>query len=185
MIDELAKVDKDRKCIIKWQLFKKAGFNEVLTQDAFDFAYKYGAKLGFQTTASVFDEESLRFLLKYDVPFVKIANVSMKDYEWFLPLANLATKVPAAIPLYVSYTNFDDLPSMCEHDRALFCISEYPCDIKKYKGAGKYISDHTVGLDLYKKLKPKIWEKHYKLIDSEGPDAGDFAITPQELATIL
>lgn len=184
MIDGLARVDKDRKCIIKWQLFKKAGFNKVLNQETFDFAYTQAGKEGFQTTASVFDEESLKFLTSYKIPFVKIANVS-GPYEWFKPLKKLATKCPIGTPLYISYTNEADLPTLAPEDRALFCVSEYPADIEKYNTRSRYISDHTVGLELYKKIKPVIWEKHFRLPDSTGPDAGPFAILPSELKTIL
>ncbi|MDD5356257.1 MAG: hypothetical protein PHY56_06965, partial [Candidatus Omnitrophica bacterium] len=87
---------------------------------------------------------------------------------------------------------------------ALLCISEYPAKIEQYEKAfnkqhisklsidliGKLnahcsVSDHIVGLNLYKKYQPQIWEKHFKLPKSTGLDAGPFAITPEELREIL
>jgi sialic acid synthase SpsE len=194
MIDELKKVDSGKhEIIIKWQLFKKAGDNIPLFDGAFDYAYEYARKYGYKTTASVFDLESLKFLLNYDVPFIKIAN--RHDLDW------LIGEVPRKIPVYVSVDNMSVGESMQyslpvghinqERDIALFCVSQYPASIEEYerrfsKGSLKHgISDHTIGLDLFKKHQPRIWEKHYKLSDSTGLDAGPFATTPEELREIL
>ena len=98
MIDELCDIDNEKhEVIIKWQLFEKAGNNIPLDRDLFHFAYNYAGIMGYKTTASVFDEGSLSFLLKYDVPFIKIAN-NKKYY----PLMDL---IPFRIPIYTSYTN--------------------------------------------------------------------------------
>jgi len=43
------------------------------------------------------------------------------------------------------------------------------------------ISDHTEGLYLYKKYRPKVYERHFCLEDSTGPDAVSFAIKPCDL----
>jgi sialic acid synthase SpsE len=81
--------------------------------------------------------------------------------------------------------------------RNLICVSEYPSNIEKYQNIineiesllecklSLNISDHTVGLDLYKRYKPRIWEKHFRLPESTGLDAGPFAIKPEELREIL
>jgi sialic acid synthase SpsE len=48
------------------------------------------------------------------------------------------------------------------------------------------ISDHTAGLDLYRKYHPSIWEKHLVLERTEGNlDAGPFSITPGELREVI
>jgi hypothetical protein len=69
----------------------------------FEYAYYYARDKGYKTTASVFDEFSLYCLLKYNIPFVKIAN--RPDLYW------LAGEVPRKIPVYMSgdmtfYSNF-------------------------------------------------------------------------------
>jgi hypothetical protein len=210
MIDELAKVDKKRQCIIKWQLFEKAGDNIPLTHASFEYAYKYAQRKGFKTTASVFDEKSLDFLLNRDlrlfnqgatptlfpggifyqpdpgeepirfkVPFVKIAN--RRDLYW------LIEKIPRTMPVYVSYDNVVYLPKcLGELDKKLYCISKYPAQVEDYVNAkGDGISDHTVGLKIIKKWDLQLLEKHFKLPDSTGLDAGPFAITPDELREVL
>ncbi|MFA5715943.1 MAG: N-acetylneuraminate synthase family protein, partial [Candidatus Paceibacterota bacterium] len=153
----------------------------------------YAKKLGYKTTSSVFDLESLKFLLNYDIPFVKIAN--RRDLDW------LVGEIPRKMPVYVSYKNSDELGELVEKiktsysdDKFLQCVSKYPATIEEYEKYGEWvgllyrykaISDHTIGLDLFKKYQPQAWEKHYKLSDSTGLDSGSFAITPEELSEIL
>jgi sialic acid synthase SpsE len=173
-----------KEIIIKWQLFEAAGTNLPLTQDSFASAYEYGVSKGFRVTSSVFDEASLRFLLQFNIPFVKIANNRKLDY--------LIDLIPKEIPVYTSYGRKADLiEHLGDSNIPLACVSEYPVNIEKYEQEfgsmllRKAVSDHTPGLELYKKYQPDIWEKHYKLSDSVGLDAGPFAITPEELEEIL
>jgi sialic acid synthase SpsE len=172
MIDELKAVDtRKHTLIIKWQLFIHAGENLLLNHTIFDIAYEYAAKQGYKTTASVFDQSSLHFLLKYDVPFVKIAN--RRDIYW------LYDEIPVGMAL-VSGDNRD----MC-------CISKYPATVEDYEANYSAdslrhgISDHTTNFTLFHKYNPEIYECHYKLEDSIGLDAGDFARTPEQLSEVL
>jgi sialic acid synthase SpsE len=181
MIDSIPQTSKF-DVVLKWQLFKEAGPNVPLTQNSFDFAYNYAKVLGFKTTASVFDLGSLQYLLRYDIPFVKLANSSRFEY--------LIKEVPFQIPVYLSWDGMRDFTYLF-FDEILACVSEYPAKIETYVGLfdekdlHDAISDHTVGLELFKKYKPYIWEKHYKLKDSTGLDAGPFAVTPNELKEIF
>ena len=186
MIDELAAVDTGKHTIvIKWQLFTDCPPNEPLRRDVFDYAYGYAKEKGYQTTASVFDMDSLQFLLTYDIPFVKIAN--RPDLYW------LAGEVPRKIPVYVSISapcgvTIDDEHSL--NSVELCCVSKYPATVEEYEVFGLWylqdgISDHTTDFTLYHKYKPVIYECHYKLPDSTGPDAGPFSRTPSQLAEIL
>jgi sialic acid synthase SpsE len=192
MIDELKAIDTGKhEIIIKHQLFKVAGDNLPLDPWVFDAAYDYAKKLGYKTASSVFDKPSLDFLLKYDIPFVKIAN--RRDLDW------LIGEVPRKTLVYISHGKIEEFFNSRYQDniRELICVSEYPSNIEKYQNIineiesllacklNLNISDHTIGLDLFKKYKPQIWEKHYKLNDSTGLDAGPFAITPEELSEIL
>ena len=93
MIDALAEVDPERKFIIKYQLFKDAPPNIPLEQGKFSFAHGYATGKGYKTTASVFDIESLNFLLQFDPCFVKIAN--RPDLYW------LIGEVPRKIPIII------------------------------------------------------------------------------------
>ena len=183
MLDELKAVDTGKhEIIIKWQLFKEAGDNIPLDKRIFDLAYVYAEKLGYKTTASIFDKESLEFLLQFDVPMIKIAN--NRSLDW------LIGEIPRRIPVYVSGNkNLADIPY---HGlKSMACISKYPAEIEEYE---KYyfphqikraVSDHTTNWDLFNKYKSEIIEVHYGLSDSTGLDAGLFMRTPAMLAEVL
>jgi len=194
MLDELKKVDTGKhEIIIKHQLFTKVGDNIPLKHEIFEKAYNYAEKLGYKTTSSIFDKESLDYLLKFDVPFIKIANNRKLDY--------LIGEIPRKIPLYISYGNAEELQSAETYNATrLFCVSEYPATIESYEeafdlqGYATYqqrcyvfyrISDHTTNFGLWYKYEPDIIEWHYKLEDSTGLDAGEFARTPAMLKEIL
>lgn len=182
MIDELKKIDTGKhEIIIKWQLFKEAGENIPLNHDIFDYAYQYAREIGYKTTASVFDKESLDFLLKYDIPFVKIANNRMLDF--------LIYYIPQNIPLYISKDRDLFMEKKREKIEELWCISKYPAMLKDYLDlsleSGCNISDHTIDFTLFYRYQPKIIEFHYKLNYSTGLDAGEFARTPEMLSKIL
>ena len=183
MIDELAAVDTGKhEVVIKWQLFKDAPPNIPLQLDVFDYAYNYAKGKGYQTTASVFDMDSLQFLLTYDIPFVKLAN--RPDLYW------LAGEVPRKIPVYTS-VHWGGVATETDKHKTLCCISKYPAEHLDYAtdftpiALSRGISDHTTDFTLYHKYKPEIYECHYKLADSTGPDAGLFARTPEQLREVL
>jgi sialic acid synthase SpsE len=191
MIDELAQVDPDRKCIIKWQLFKEAGNNIPLNKYLFALAHHWAGVLGFKTTASVFDLESLQWLLQFDIPFVKIAN--RPDLYW------LIEKVPRGISIIQSIdkNNLEDFKYYknkflnLNYDGILCCISKYPATMLDYINnyynsnmLSRGISDHTCDWKLYRKCRPDNYEVHFKLPDSTGLDAGEFARTPDMLKEI-
>ena len=181
MLDELKKVDTGKhEIIIKGQLFQEAGKNIVMTHEHFDFMYQYSHKLGYDCTASVFDKESLAFLLKYEIPFVKIAN--NPDLYW------LIDEIPRGIRvIFSSHVNdANNYYGYCSPTiTKIVSIPEYPAKVDQYTTYTKWVSDHTEGLALFKLHEPSLWEKHYKLKDSTGLDAGTWAITPEELREIL
>jgi hypothetical protein len=184
MIDELSAVDtRKHEVILKWQLFEESEFNirarKALFVPLSEWAFKVHR---YKTTSSVFDIESLRFLLEcelpYDLPFIKIAN--NRKYDW------LIGEIPRKYKVYKSVDRIPVINWQFNNGiEELWCVSEYPAPIEKYPDWCKTISDHTVGLELFHRNQPVIWEKHYKLSDSTGLDAGDFAITPEGLKEIL
>ena len=181
---EHKKTNPDLEIIIKTQLFKDIPPNKPLDRDVFLYLKNYGESKGFQVTASVFDLDSLSFLLVHDPCFVKIA--CRPDLYW------LAGEVPRKIPIVVSYdvrdelVNWDRLPP--KYNYPLACVPTYPAKIEDYKFPGRlYISDHTVGLELFKQEAPVVWEKHFvlKKNDPTNPDSmGGFALDPEELKQI-
>ena len=191
MIESLADVDAKRVSTIKWQLWTRGTERQCvrLNWALFKQAYLYAERLGFRTTASVFDVEALRYLLTFDVPFVKIAN---RPY-----LRHLSRYVPRGIPIVYSVGSFADYEDLCDDgiqrtDPVMLCISQYPAHADDYKehlleltDCDVGISDHTIGFDLWRKYHPEVYEKHLRLESSTGPDAGPWAATPSELKEVL
>ena len=193
MIDELNKVNTGKhEVVIKWQLFVNGGDNLMLKRYVFGWAYEYARRKGYKTTASVFDISSLRHLLDYNIPFIKIA--CRPD------LYDLIDEIPRKYKVYVSVPDMWWYEEMIDDGGCLLCcVSEYPAKIQDYTNRFKerfawdsglarplkYISDHTVGWNLFKKYEPYVIEKHYKLPESIGLDAGDFAVTAEDLKEIL
>lgn len=182
MYDSLKEIDTGKhEIIVKWQLFKMAGPNIPLTDKSFQYAYDYGKKLGYKVTASVFDLESLGFLLNFKVPFIKIANNRMLDF--------LIDMIPNSIPVYISKSKDLFLPGIKNELTELWCVSQYPAKLEDYKKLGLKpgcnVSDHTSDFILFHEFKPAVIEWHFKLDYSTGLDAGTFARTPEQLKEIL
>ncbi len=182
-INAISLIDtKKHEIVFKSQLFREAGENVVCKHGSFDFMYNRCKELGYKCTASVFDKSSLYFLLKYDIPFVKIAN--NRDFDYLIDY------VPRRIPVYTSHDcskadNYYNNKSTLD-DQRLRCVSEYPAKIKDYRCVpGGNISDHTIGFELFKTYKPKIYEKHFIMPGDDGLDSGPFAVTPEDLRQIL
>jgi len=173
-------VPQDPRIVLKWQLFTDEKPNISLDRDIFRIAYEYAATKGFKTTASVFDLSSLRFLLTFNIPFIKIANNAA--------LYELIGHVPRNMPVYASFSKFTR-PRKC--DEKLCCISEYPAPIWRYyddfgvKELKAGISDHTNSIALALFQNPAILENHFCLEDSEGLDAGAFARTPWQIEKLV
>lgn len=190
MIDGLAAVDTGKhEIIIKWQLFRDVFYQGAklpeLDQDVYLFAKDYAESCGYDTTASVFDKASLDFLLSTNPPFIKIA--ARPD------VYPLMASIPYDMDIIVS------APSVEDHDllvgrpcvkAVLCCVPDYPADPTVYEnqfsGLLHYgISDHTEDFYLFNKYRPLYAEFHYKLEDSTGLDAQDFARTPDQLSEVL
>lgn len=195
MIDGLAAVDSHRHQVyVKWQLFTKVPAPvPPLDHEVYVYAVQYAAERDYMTSASVFDEYQLDFLLGLraggvPLPFVKLA----ARPRWY----RLLEKIPRDVPVYLSLPNAawrDCLTEMyprAEPVRWLYCVPEYPASSTKYEtlfgnNLCHGISDHTTDFRLFKEYEPMFFEKHFKLPDSTGLDSGDFAATPGQLREIL
>ena len=183
MIEEVAKRDtKKHEIIFKAQLFESAPPNIRLGWDVFNAAHTYARDLGYQCTASVFDSVSLSFLLWHEIPFVKIA--CRPDLYW------LAGEVPRKVPIHISCGSdwdIQDVPSTTFDAVWFDCVRKYPAESQDYDWSDLvWVSDHTIGWGLLGKAQhPQVWEKHLKLPDTTGPDAGPWAVTPQEWEGII
>ena len=189
LIDEVIKRDSWKHTVIfKCQLFESAPPNVPLDEEVFVAAFHHAKNEGYHLTSSVFDENSLRFLLAFDypewpLPFIKIA--CRPDLYW------LIGEIPRRIPVYVSHAEPPpDCYEQAKNAITLMCVRKYPSEISDYQALGwtwaNGISDHTVGWDMLKKYKPAILEKHIVLErDIHNPDSGAFAILPEDLEEIL
>lgn len=191
MIDAVTDIDKGRNIVyLKWQLFDKpppGSYEDLvpLSHTIFDFAFHYGAKRGYSTSASFFDDWSLGFLKLYATPWLKIA---CREYLYaYIPELEdrrLIVSVPSPVKM-------DELREEYKTDMSfLMCVPEYPATTAKYESlfGGNLsigISDHSPDLHLFKKWQPWYYERHFKLEDSTGLDAGKFASTAKQLKEIL
>lgn len=179
IINDVSRIDsRIHHVVFKAQLFRVAGKNTPCTHKAFDFMYQCCKEVGYHCTASVFDIPSVKFLINnYDVPFVKFAcNAKTNHLHEFIPYR---VKIfQSAEPAEYQKLKNDTVRTW------MVCVPKYPAPIDEYPYC-TVVSDHTIGLDLFKRNDPTIWEKHIKLADSTGLDAGPFAITPGELNEVL
>lgn len=181
MIDKAIENKPDHiDLIFKWQLYTKIKtYVEIipLKHDIFKYAYEYAKSLGYKTTASVFDVENLEYIKQFDVPFIKIACQTDK-YEFRKSMWSLLGDYKAVL----SVENKNDFKSKVFDATLLCCIPKYPAAIEEYESEFDSllyygISDHTIGLDLYFKYRPIVFEKHFYI---DGLDSWDrnWAITP-------
>ena len=183
--------DSKKRTIIKFQLFttKTIAYLPPLSRKLFMYAYEYCDLAGLECTASVFDEASLGFLLTFDVKSIKIA-----AREWCYPLID---KMPKDIEIFVSVDGAHKKQDILERygkDRNIVflnCVPEYPASRTVYEslygqGLAHSISDHTIGLDLYRDYEPNYYEKHVTSHhDNRVPDRSAYACTIEEIAGIL
>jgi sialic acid synthase SpsE len=183
MIDTVVDMDKKRhEVIFKWQLEKDdPPGQKKLGQGVFKDVHKYTLEKGYKSGSSVFDIESLLFLISLQPSFIKIA--CRPDLYW------LAGAIPRSMPVYLSSNPANGNKECFGPVHVLLCIPEYPAKLEDYERAGWCrgpISDHTPGLELWRKYQPIIWEKHFVLERSkDNPDSGVFAITPDELEEVI
>ena len=194
LVDEVIARDTHiHDVVFKTQLFQAAPPNKPLDHDVFRKLFNHCYKKGYHLTSSVFDMDSLSFLLIFDwqdwrLPFIKIA--CRPDKYW------LIGEIPRRIPVYYSIdarwdiADFPELPDECNATE-LECIPMYPADSDDYRGEEgillNKVSDHTIGWGMYQSAGDvKIWEKHICLERSpDNPDSGPFAVTPEDLGGIL
>ena len=191
LLAAIKEVDSGKHTIIlKAQIFEDVPPNKPILKCVFSQLHKYGNENRYKVTASVFDIPSLKYLLDYDIPFVKIA--CRTDLYW------LIGEVPRKIPVYVSIADERGYGAIQGYSNTtwLFCVPKYPALLFDYEAVPSWapgfplshawISDHTEGWALYHKYHPEVLEKHIVLERSpDNPDSGPFAITPSDLKEIM
>ena len=191
-INAVKEIDSHKhEVIFKYQLWSEdnpQGENRWLTWRIFMNLRDYAVTMGYKVTSSVFDYAALQYLLTFDkekhrLPFIKLAN---RPDTWYL-LGDIPRRIPVYISNYLYSCGFRESGIVT----SMACVSKYPASLKEYEMIPNLhhyqaISDHTVGLELWDKYHPPVWEKHFVLTHNDtNPDAGPFAITPEELKEVI
>ena len=187
MVKTIAHLQKqtDKTIIIKWQLFEYLPGLLSLSHEAFGFAYKLAKEYGLQTTASVFDYPSSKFLNTFEVSFVKIA--CRPNCYHLIKLHSQRVFVSIDSPLTYKILAEDFKPKKLDF---LCCVPEYPANENMYRSLfygnlSSGISDHTTGFNLYKLYQPDFYEKHFYVTGQTGPDVESFACNEETIKEIL
>jgi sialic acid synthase SpsE len=175
---------------LKLQLFPdlpkytEAG-NVYVSDKLFLEAFEYGEKQGLTVSASVFDEDSFRFLLELEPKFIKFAYSQKEQRDWIEETLNHDIEAIVSCDVMTDYM-------VRKHTTTLYCIPDYPV---RYEVAfdGLFprfdgFSDHTLGIRQTQKAIDQgamIIEKHVRLgyAFETCPDAR-FAVTIEELAKL-
>ena len=186
MIEGLAEVDShSQEVYIKWQLFDETLGLEPLKWSVYLHAVEYAQKYDYSTFASVFDVKQLDFLLTTTPPFVKIA--ARPKLYWLIKKIPWPMPIILSVPDKLGWNHYHGTENITE---TLCCIAQYPARVEDYFNEygdhlADAVSDHTTDFTLYHRYKPRVWERHFCLPDSTGPDAGAFVVRPADLREIL
>ena len=180
-----------------WKFIKKS----EITNEKAKKLKQIADKIGIEFFCSAFYPEAIEILEKLKVKRYKIASRTclLKDpYALDTLQEKSHTKKPVIISMGMG-GNRKKIEKIFSKNKKTFCycISEYPTKITKidWKKAIKYngFSDHTLGIAaplIFTMLKKQhnakniLIEKHVKLSDSRGPDAGS-SIDTQELSELI
>jgi sialic acid synthase SpsE len=179
-----------------WNEIKKS---ELTCKHAKEFK-KYSDKIGIDCFWSVFYPEAVDFLEKIGVKYYKIASrtsalLDKNSEDTMIAIAK--TKKPVIISMGFG-GNKTKIKNIFKNNKKywLYCISEYPTDIKKidFKLIQKYdgFSDHTednlapltYAIKSKHQKKVKFLEKHVHIAESTGPDK-PFSISNESFAKMV
>ena len=195
VLDMIAAVHKNdnrrHEIILKWQLFKEFGELRPLHHGVFAHAVDYALRIGYMTTASVFDIDSLLFLQDFHIPFVKFA--ALDEMLSLMPdAAAMGYWRNGIVASAVSNKHWKKIENYTPN--IMCCVREYPAMPQVYesvftddqlrRGISDH-TDHTNGFSLAAAYRPEIYETHFCLHEQTGPDTGPFALRPNQLQALL
>ena len=180
-----------------WKEIKKS----ELTFENIKLLKKFADKNNIEFLCSIFYPEAVEFLKSLNVKMFKVASRTclFKDpYSYETLQKEAMTRKPIIISMGMG-GNRNKIKKIFSRNKIIFCycISEYPTALNKiqWNEAKKYdgFSDHTLGIvapiiftiiKKQQKAKNIIIEKHVKLKNSKGPDAGS-SINTSELTQMI
>lgn len=182
-----------------YSLYQKASTPWEWHRDLFQLANDHGL-IAF---SSPFDETSVDFLAKLDVPCYKIASFELNHYPLLKAVAQTGKPVIMSIGMSTLKEIEDSVNYLfqqgCKELALLKCTSAYPApvadanlntiaDLKARFGLPTGLSDHSQGIGaslVAAALGADIIERHFVLDKhSEAVDAA-FSSTPDEFATLV
>jgi pseudaminic acid synthase len=164
--------------------------------------FEHARKIGITCFSTPFDEDTVDFLEKFDVPAYKIASFEATD----LQLIRHAASKGKPLIMSTGMASLSEISEMveaakeggCREIILLHCISSYPApvheanlstirDMQSRFGVQVGLSDHTLSnitSITACALGATMIEKHFILDKSQkGPDS-DFSISPEELSLL-
>jgi len=194
---------KDKKSLWKnkklYDLYKK-GFTPWKWHPVI---FKKAKKLGITCFSSVFDETSVDFLEKLNVPAYKISSFESTHY----PLIKKVIKTKKPIIISVGLNSLKEINDLvkflkknkCNNFALLKCTSAYPAmpsdsniktinDMRKKFNCEVGLSDHTLGIGASIAAishKATIIEKHITLNKSTNGVDEKFSLEPNELKSLV
>jgi N,N'-diacetyllegionaminate synthase len=160
-----------RKKLSLEKMWKKVSFSEKQLKEISIFSKKN--KIDF--ICSVFDETSLKKVIRIGIKYLKVASSDIND----IYLLNLIKKTNKEVILSTGMSNLKEIKNalkiLGKKTIVLHCVSKYPCPIKlanlkrinklkKILKAKVGYSDHTVGTNACKiaiTLGAQVIEKHF------------------------
>jgi sialic acid synthase SpsE len=196
MVDAVADLKRHGlNILLKWQLFESVPAGVApLDRELYSHAVRYADHRGLMTAASVFDLPSLRYAAAFDPPWVKIA--CRPNLYWM----HIYTDKPVLMSVESAHDFAEWAVKLGDRCAGLLCcVPAYPAPIGSYERFGhllRYgISDHTepthfgdsggYRADMAQRWRPAIYECHFALHDSTGPDAGEFSRRPEDVQAVI
>lgn len=156
-------VPEDQKNIVKNTIFgtmkyidykKKIEFGK----EEYDEIDRYCKEIGIRWTASVWDIDSLNFLMNYDVPFIKIPSACITDFELLKAINKTGKDVVLSVGMSTMFEINNAIKSLdnINNISILQCNSSYPSkneeldisfipELKKIFNCNVGYSGHEVG----------------------------------------
>lgn len=182
-------------CSYEGETWRETWDRWELSEEQYDAIDAECREKDIKWTASVWDRDSLDFILKYDVPFIKISSASIADIE-FLRYVNVTSDRPVHMSIGASTIGqIRDAAQAVNPDVMYHCQAEYPTPyenvnlraIQKWRadyphiiwGLSLHTGDELPAIMGIMKYGIAITEVHLKL-NNESPDAAA-SINPLQL----
>lgn len=171
------------------------------TKVEYDEIDRYCKELDIKWTASVWDIDSLKFILQYDVPFIKIASATITN----IPLLKAIKEINIPIVMSTGMSTLDEIDKaitiLDKKDLTLLlCNSSYPAyenelDLNALYTLKKLYPNYSIGYSGHEKgifpsiiakaMGAEIIERHITLDKNMWGSDQNSSLNPQELKKLI